>query len=77
MEMTVNGKTKAALESAQNAVSNINRKQLMEIAALRNPPKLIEKTIQAIAILMGIKVKDWKGFTKLLSSMILFHQSKI
>ncbi len=59
---------KPALESAQKAVSNINKKQLNEIKCLKNPPKLIEFTMNAVAVLIGKKIKDWKGMQKLLAS---------
>merc|ERR1712113_1269545 len=49
---------KPALEAAQKAVSNINKKQLNEIKALRNPPKMVELTMRAVAVLMGRKIKD-------------------
>merc|ERR1712228_473785 len=47
---------KPALEAAQKAVSNINKKQLNEIKVLRNPPKMVDFTMRAVAVLMGKKL---------------------
>merc|ERR1712154_498001 len=59
---------KPALEAAQKAVSNINKKQLNEIKVLRNPPKMVEMTLNAVVMMMGKKVKTWKDIQKLLGS---------
>eukprot|EP01083_Nonionella_stella_P164362 543700_1 len=45
---------------------NINKKQLNEIKALRNPPKLVDFTMRAVATLMGRKIKTWKDVQKML-----------
>lgn len=55
---------KPALEAAQKAVSNINKKQLNEIKALRKPPKVVEMTLNCVLTLMGIKTKDYKDVQK-------------
>merc|ERR1712113_381646 len=57
---------KPALEAAQKAVSNINKKQLNEIKALKKPPKMVDMTMRAVAVLMGRKIKDWKQVQKML-----------
>merc|ERR1712130_629092 len=57
---------KPALEAAQKAVSNINKKQLNEIKALKKPPKMVEMTLNCVLTLMGIKTKDWKDVQKIL-----------
>ena len=44
---------KPALERAQKAVSNINKKQLNEIKFRRNPGRPIEMTLNAVMELMG------------------------
>merc|ERR1712244_161601 len=59
---------KPALEAAQKAVSNINKKQLNEIKVLRNPPKMVEMTMNCVVTLMGKKIKNWKDVQKLLCS---------
>eukprot|EP01084_Bolivina_argentea_P022715 42232_1 len=59
---------KPALEEAQRAVSNINKKQLAEIRAFRNPPKMVNFTMRAVATLMGKKIKTWKDVQQMLAS---------
>ena len=56
-----------ALEAAKKAVSNINKKQLNEIAVIRNAPFMLEMTMNAVAILIGKKIKDWKRMKKLMA----------
>merc|ERR1712228_152335 len=57
---------KPALEAAQKAVSNINKKQLQELKALKKPPKMVEMTLNCVMTLMGIKAKEWKDVQKIL-----------
>merc|ERR1711936_311936 len=45
---------KPALEAAQKAVSNINKKQLQELKALKKPPKMVEMTLNCVMTIMGI-----------------------
>merc|ERR1712115_662130 len=59
---------KPALEAAQKAVSNINKKQLNEIKALKKPPQMVEMTMNCVVTLMGKKIKNWKDVQKLLGS---------
>eukprot|EP01084_Bolivina_argentea_P018615 34633_1 len=75
--------SKPALEAAQKAVSNINKMQLCEIKCLRNPPKIVNVTLTAVAIIMGKKIKGWKDIQKMLGnyrfipSVLKFHTNKI
>merc|ERR1712113_1173422 len=57
---------KPALEAAQKAVSNINKKQLNEIKALKKPPKMVDMTLNCVLTLMGIKTNNWKDVQKIL-----------
>eukprot|EP01083_Nonionella_stella_P194025 715923_1 len=49
---------KSELEAAKKAVSNINQEQLNEIKALKEPPKLVDMTMRAVATLMCIDVQE-------------------
>jgi len=74
---------KPALEAAKEAVSNINRRQLEEIKALRKPPELVEMTMKAVCIMMSKKADDWAaigkiiGDAKFIPSILNFDTSTI
>eukprot|EP01084_Bolivina_argentea_P022716 42233_1 len=59
---------KPGLEAAQKAVLNINKNQLNEIKALKNPPKMVDFTFRAVATVMGKKINDWKQIQQMLAS---------
>ncbi|KAH8738601.1 dynein heavy chain, partial [Cryptosporidium ryanae] len=59
------------LREAENAVSNIPKKNLDELRSMANPPGLVKKTIDAVAILLtnnSSKPQAWEESRKLLKS---------
>ncbi|KAH8584742.1 dynein heavy chain [Cryptosporidium sp. chipmunk genotype I] len=59
------------LREAENAVSNIPKKNLDELRSMANPPGLVKKTIDAVAILLtnnSTKPQAWEESRKLLKS---------
>eukprot|EP01084_Bolivina_argentea_P151175 263892_1 len=60
-----------ALQATKKALSNVNKRQLNEIKSLRNPPKLIRMTFEAVAIILEIKLrkyKQWETVQKMLAN---------
>eukprot|EP01083_Nonionella_stella_P219455 786117_1 len=78
---------KSELEAAKKAVSNINQEQLNEIKALKEPPKLVDMTMRAVATLMCIDVQEMLASNDFIPSILKFtydtnkatteHQKKI
>ncbi|KAJ1610659.1 dynein heavy chain [Cryptosporidium canis] len=59
------------LREAENAVSNIPKKNLDELRSMANPPGLVKKTIDAVSILLtnnSSKPQAWEESRKLLKS---------
>lgn len=59
------------LREAENAVSNIPKKNLDELRSMANPPGLVKKTIDAVSILLtnnSTKPQAWEESRKLLKS---------
>ena len=42
------------------AVKAIKREHLVEIRALRNPPKLVKTALESVCLLLGEPSTDWK-----------------
>ena len=55
-----------ALEKAKKNVEKITKRQVNDIRALNNPPKLIKMTCQAICLVLTRKVQEWKQIQKIM-----------
>lgn len=47
-----------SLEAAMQAVSSIDKGELMEMRAMKNPPELTQQVLEAVCLLLGVKA-DW------------------
>jgi len=55
-----------ALLSAREAVSGIKKTQLDEVRALRNPPKLVQHTMEAVCLMLGHRCGSWDELRKII-----------
>ena len=63
-----------ALASAKEAVSGIKKTQLDEVRALRNPPKLVQLTMEACCFMLGHKdVDNWDEVRKVIRKEEFIH----
>ena len=47
-----------SLEAAMQAVSSIDKGELMEMRSMKNPPELTQQVLEAVCLLLGVKA-DW------------------
>ena len=50
----------SSYNSCPTAVKAIKREHLVEIRALRNPPKLVKTALESVCLLLGQQTTDWK-----------------
>lgn len=55
------------LEEAKALVSSIQKRDLDEIRALKNPPPVVELVMSSVVIVLGNKVKTWRDIQKCLA----------
>jgi dynein heavy chain 1 len=53
-----------ALAAAKEAVAGIKKSNLDELRAMRNPPKLVQLTLEAVLVLLGQRVGEWADIQK-------------
>jgi len=56
------------LESAKALVSQIAKKDLDELRALKKPPPVVELVMSSVVIMLGNKVQSWRDIQRVLSS---------
>jgi len=73
-----------ALLSAKDAVGAIKKAQLDEVRALRNPPKLVQLTMEAVCSMLGHKqATDWDEIRKIIrkddfiAAVLAFDSTKL
>jgi dynein heavy chain len=47
-----------ALEAATNAVSSIDKRQLVELRSMTNPPEKVKRVMEAVCVLLGVPPKE-------------------
>ena len=76
-------KAKPALEKAKKSVSSIPDQDIKEIRAYTNPPETVRKVMEMVSVLIGRKVKDWRGIKEMmnkegfLKELVNFDSTKI
>ncbi|SSD59863.1 related to Dynein heavy chain, cytoplasmic [Saccharomycodes ludwigii] len=53
---------------AQLGVKNIKKQQLIEIRSMSNPPTMVKTTMEAVCIILGYNVEDWKDIQQIIRS---------
>ncbi len=72
-----------ALLEAQSSVNSIRKSQLDEIRALARPPKAVQMTLEAVAIMLGESSLDWADLRKFIrkddfiASVVNFDSEKL
>ncbi len=56
-----------ALEAAKLALEDLDKKEITEIKAFKNPPHAVETVLNCIVIFKGIKEVSWKSAQALMS----------
>jgi dynein heavy chain 1 len=62
-----------AVLEAQKSVSNIKRQHLTEVRSMQKPPVGVRLALEAVCILLGYKVDDWKGIIAIVRKEEFIH----
>lgn len=52
--------TEPEIQAAQRGVKDIKKQQLTELRSMSNPPNAVKVTLEAVCIILGYRVRDWK-----------------
>ena len=63
-----------AVEEARKAVSSIQKAHLDEIRALRKPPAMIQRVLEAVCVMLGHGKLDWEKLRKVLMDQAFIPQ---
>lgn len=63
-----------AVEEARKAVSSIQKAHLDEIRALRKPPAMIQRVLEAVCVMLGHGKLDWEKLRKVLVDQAIIPQ---
>ncbi len=63
-----------AVEEARKAVSSIQKAHLDEIRALRKPPAMIQRVLEAVCVMLGHGKLDWERLRKIMMDQTFIPQ---
>eukprot|EP00163_Fabomonas_tropica_P031148 TRINITY_DN730_c1_g1_i6.p1 TRINITY_DN730_c1_g1~~TRINITY_DN730_c1_g1_i6.p1 ORF type:complete len:4200 (+),score=1431.71 TRINITY_DN730_c1_g1_i6:1002-12602(+) len=72
-----------ALQAAKDALKNLNKSDLTEVRSFAKPPIMVEKVVECVSILKGIKELNWKlsktmmAAPDFINSLIHFDTNKL
>ena len=55
-----------ALREAETSVRSIKKSQMDEVRVLARPPKMVQMTMEAVAVMLGDQCKDWTAIRRVI-----------